>query len=60
MEIPSGDMLQKSAIISSIGFNSKHEYFATAGVSKRIKIYDIENVVKDRFRIPCPILELTW
>lgn len=60
VEIPSGDMLQKSAIISSIGFNSKHEYFATAGVSKRIKIYDIENVVKDRFRIPCPILELTW
>ena len=53
-------MLQKSAIISSIGFNSKHEYFATAGVSKRIKIYDIDNVVKDRFRIPCPILELTW
>lgn len=60
VEIPSGDMLQKSAIISSIGFNAKQEYFATAGVSKRIKIYDIQNVLEDRFRIPCPILELTW
>jgi E3 ubiquitin-protein ligase RFWD2 len=60
VEIPSGDMLQKSAIISSIGFNNKQEYFATAGVSKRIKIYDIQNVLEDRFRIPCPILELTW
>ena len=60
VEIPCGDMLQKSAIISSIGFNDKQEYFATAGVSKRIKIYDIQNVLEDRFRIPCPILELTW
>ena len=60
VEIPSGDMLQKSAIISSIGFNKKQEYFATAGVSKRIKIYDIQNVLEDRFRIPCPVLELTW
>ena len=60
VEIPSGDMLQKSAIISSIGFNSNQEYFATAGVSKRIKVYDIHNVMEDRFRIPCPVLELTW
>merc|ERR1711929_31652 len=44
----------------STGFNAKQEYFATAGVSKRIKIYDIQNVLEDRFRIPCPILELTW
>ena len=60
VEIPSGDMMQKSAIISSIGFNSNQEYFATAGVSKRIKIYDFQNVVEDRFRIPCPVRELTW
>ena len=60
VEIPYGDMMQKSAIISSIGFNSNQECFATAGVSKRIKIYDFKNVMEDRFRIPCPILELTW
>ncbi|KAJ3220397.1 coatomer subunit alpha [Dinochytrium kinnereticum] len=36
-----------ASIISSIGFDRDDEFFATAGVTRKIKIFDYENVVTD-------------
>ena len=62
VDIPSGDgaMLQRPSIISSIGYNPAQDYFATAGVSRKIKIYDCKTVLNDKYRVPCPMIELTW
>lgn len=59
-EIPGGDNFHRLSIISSIGFNSTNEYFATGGVSKKIKIYECENVLQNTSRIACPVFELNW
>mmetsp|Transcript_15357 Transcript_15357/g.39080 ORF Transcript_15357/g.39080 Transcript_15357/m.39080 type:complete len:559 (+) Transcript_15357:150-1826(+) len=58
-EIPVGDLFRKAAVISSIGFNEKG-LFATAGVSRKIKVYEYDNVLDNKCHVPCPVLELTW
>ena len=47
------DMFNNSSIVSSIEFDKNQEFFAIAGVTKRIKIYDYNVVLKvgiERFR----------
>ncbi|ORY53161.1 WD40 repeat-like protein, partial [Rhizoclosmatium globosum] len=36
-----------SSIVSAIEFDKDDEFFATAGVTKKVKIYEFESVVKD-------------
>ena len=40
------DMFNSSSIVSSIEFDKNQEFFAIAGVTKRIKIYDYNVVLK--------------
>ena len=40
------DMFNNSSIVSSIEFDKNQEFFAIAGVTKRIKIYDYNVVLK--------------
>jgi len=39
-----GDIFNTSSIVSSIEFDRDDEYFATAGVTKKIKIFDYGNI----------------
>jgi hypothetical protein len=39
-----GDIFNASSIVSSIEFDRDDEYFATAGVTKKIKIFDFGNI----------------
>jgi len=47
-EIREPDGANSSTIVSSIEFDSTQEYFATAGVSKRIQVYSLTHVLEGR------------
>jgi len=52
------DMFNNSSIVSSIEFDKNQEFFAIAGVTKRIKIYDYNVVLKDMVDIHYPSTEM--
>lgn len=54
----SSDMFNNSTIVSSIEFDKDNEFFAIAGVTKRIKVFDYGDVVKDTVDIHYPCVEM--
>lgn len=54
-----GDIFNSSSIVSSIDFDRDSEYFATAGVTKRIKIFEFANVLSEPVDIHYPIREMS-
>jgi len=52
------DMFNNNSIVSSIEFDKNQEFFAIAGVTKRIKIYDYNVVLKDMVDIHYPSTEM--
>ena len=52
------DMFNNASIVSSIEFDKDNEFFAIAGVTKRIKIYDYNVVLKDMVDIHYPSMEM--
>ena len=44
-ELPHGDALHGASILSSIEFDLDNEFFATAGVAKRIRLFDFRRVL---------------
>ena len=58
-QLPQASLRQSSAILSSIEFDRDAQFFATAGVSKRISIYDFAAVLANPWcDVHCPALEL--
>lgn len=56
----SNDFSLASTIVSSVEFDKDNEYFAVAGVTKRIKIFDFYSAVKDALvDVKYPIYEMT-
>ena len=53
------DIFNNASIVSSIEFDKDNEYFAIAGVTKRIKVYDYNVVLKDMVDIHYPNAEMT-
>ncbi|KAK7487262.1 hypothetical protein BaRGS_00021490 [Batillaria attramentaria] len=47
-----------SSIVSSIEFDRDCDFFAIAGVTKKIKVYEYETVIKDAVDIHYPTLEM--
>ncbi|CAH0552895.1 unnamed protein product [Brassicogethes aeneus] len=54
----SSDLFNNSTIVSSIEFDKDNEFFAIAGVTKRIKVFDYGAVVKDVVNIHHPVAEM--
>jgi len=52
------DMFNNASIVSSIEFDKNQEMFAIAGVTKRIKIYNYNTVLKDTVDIHYPCVEM--
>lgn len=50
--------LSNGSIVSSIEFDKDNEFFAIAGVTKRIKIYDYLAVIRDVVDIHYPVAEM--
>ncbi|XP_073312620.1 E3 ubiquitin-protein ligase COP1-like [Primulina huaijiensis] len=46
-------------IVSSIEFDRDDELFATAGVSRRIKVFDFSSVVNETTDVHCPVVEMS-
>ena len=56
----STDMFSQSSIVSSIDFDCDADYFAVAGVTKKIKIYDYQRVVNRSInQVHSPTMEMT-
>ncbi|XP_076300920.1 E3 ubiquitin-protein ligase COP1-like [Lasioglossum baleicum] len=55
----SSDIFNNSTIVSSIEFDKDNEFFAIAGVTKRIKVFDYSAVIRDSVDIHYPCVEMT-
>ncbi|CAH2080401.1 unnamed protein product [Thlaspi arvense] len=57
-DVKNVDIFHSANIVSSIEFDRDDEFFATAGVSRRIKVYEFSSVVNDQ-DMQCPIAEMS-
>ncbi|KAI3691835.1 hypothetical protein L6452_31637 [Arctium lappa] len=53
-----GDFSSSANVICSLGFDRDEDYFATAGVSKKIKVYDFHLLLNDSVDIHYPAVEM--
>ncbi|KAJ9537491.1 hypothetical protein OSB04_030224 [Centaurea solstitialis] len=53
-----GDLLNSSNLICSMGFDRDGEFFATAGVNKKIKVFEYNSVLNGNQEIHFPIIEI--
>ncbi|KAJ0986500.1 hypothetical protein J5N97_004856 [Dioscorea zingiberensis] len=58
-ELRHGDLFHPANIVSSIEFDRDDELFATAGVSKRIKVFEFSTVVNEPADVHCPVVEMS-
>ncbi|XP_010688913.2 E3 ubiquitin-protein ligase COP1 isoform X1 [Beta vulgaris subsp. vulgaris] len=58
-ELKHGDPFHSANIVSSIEFDRDDELFATAGVSRRIKVFDFSSVVNEPADAHCPVVEIS-
>ncbi|XP_015750540.1 PREDICTED: E3 ubiquitin-protein ligase RFWD2-like [Acropora digitifera] len=52
------DIYNGSSIVSSIEFDRDFDYFAIAGVTKKIKVFEYGTVIRDVVDIHCPVNEM--
>uniref|UniRef100_A0A5B7BN95 Putative E3 ubiquitin-protein ligase COP1-like n=1 Tax=Davidia involucrata TaxID=16924 RepID=A0A5B7BN95_DAVIN len=58
-ELRHGDLFHPANIVSSIEFDRDDELFATAGVSRRIKVFEYSSVMNEPEDVQCPIVEMS-
>ncbi|XXG42860.1 hypothetical protein AAC387_Pa01g3033 [Persea americana] len=58
-ELRHADLFQSANIVSSIEFDRDDELFATAGVSRRIKVFEFSTVVNEPADVHCPVVEMS-
>ncbi|BBH00687.1 Transducin/WD40 repeat-like superfamily protein [Prunus dulcis] len=58
-ELRHGDLFHSANIVSSIEFDRDDELFATAGVSRCIKVFEFSSVVNEPADIHCPVVEIS-
>ncbi|KAL1821762.1 hypothetical protein ACET3Z_016631 [Daucus carota] len=58
-ELRHGDLMHTANIVSSIEFDRDDELFATAGVSRSIKVFDFVSVVNEPADVHLPVAEMS-
>lgn len=53
-----GDLLNTSSLVCSLDFDRDKEFFATAGSSKKIKVFECDTVLNEDLDIHYPIIEM--
>lgn len=53
-----GDLLNTSNLVCSLSFDRDKELFATAGVNKRIKVFECDTILNDNMDINYPVIEM--
>ncbi|KAL0743576.1 hypothetical protein Bca4012_085089 [Brassica carinata] len=57
-DLKQGDLLNSSNLVCSLAFDRDGEFFATAGVNKKIKIFECNSIVNNNRDIHYPVAEL--
>ncbi|KAL2645016.1 hypothetical protein R1flu_012603 [Riccia fluitans] len=54
-----GDLLNTANFVCSLSFDRDEEFFATAGVCKRIKVFECDSLLDEHVDIHYPVVEMT-
>ncbi|OVA14916.1 Protein kinase domain [Macleaya cordata] len=58
-DLKQGDLLSSSNLVCSMSFDRDKEFFATAGVNRKIKIFECNMILKEERDIHYPVMEMT-
>lgn len=58
-ELKQADLLNSSNLVCSLGFDRDGEFFATAGVNKKIKVFEYDTILDGDRDIHYPIVEMS-
>ncbi|KAJ4832695.1 Protein SPA1-RELATED 3 [Turnera subulata] len=58
-DLKQGDLLNSSNLVCSLSFDRDGEFFATAGVNKRIKVFECDTIIRENRDIHYPVVEMT-
>ena len=58
-ELKQCDLLNSSNLVCSVGFDRDNEFFATAGVNKKIKVFEYNMIVNEHRDIHYPVVEMS-
>ncbi|KAD3066830.1 hypothetical protein R6Q59_018969 [Mikania micrantha] len=54
-----GDLLNSSNLVCSLGFDRDGEFIATAGVNKKIKVFEYDSILNENHDIHYPVVEMS-
>ncbi|XP_002533551.2 protein SPA1-RELATED 3 isoform X2 [Ricinus communis] len=57
-DLKQGDLLNSSNLVCSLSFDRDGEFFATAGVNKKIKIFECDAIINENRDIHYPVVEI--
>ena len=57
-DLKQGDLLQSSNLVCSLSFDRDAEFFATAGVNKKIKVFECNTTIYEDRDIHYPVVEM--
>lgn len=57
-DLKQGDLLNSSNLVCSLGFDRDKEFFATAGVNRKIKIFECDAILNEEHDIHYPVTEM--
>ncbi|KAL3364500.1 hypothetical protein AABB24_013322 [Solanum stoloniferum] len=57
-DLKQGDLLNSSNLVCALGFDRDGEFFATAGVNKKIKVFEYNSIVDEDRDIHYPVVEM--
>lgn len=58
-DLKHGDLLNSMNLVCSMGFDRDKEFFATAGVNKKIKVFECDTILNGDRDIHYPVTEMT-
>ncbi|KAI3936989.1 hypothetical protein MKX01_015204 [Papaver californicum] len=57
-DLKQGDLLNSSNLVCSLNFDRDKEFFATAGVNKKIKVFECDSILSEDRDIHYPVVEM--
>lgn len=57
-DLKQGDLLHSSNLVCSLNFDRDGEFFATAGVNKKIKVFECDTIINEDRDIHYPVVEM--
>ncbi|KAL5715481.1 RING-type E3 ubiquitin transferase [Ranunculus cassubicifolius] len=58
VDMNQGDLLNSANLVCSLNFDRDNEYFATAGVARKIKVFEYQTILNDDHSIHYPVIEM--